>query len=41
LGGDFIVDSQGKVRLVYRSHDPTDRPPVEDILAILHSIYTA
>jgi peroxiredoxin len=40
LGGDFIVDSRGKVRLAYRSHDPTDRPPVEDLLSILHSIYT-
>lgn len=25
LGGDFIVDAGGMVRLAYRSHDPTDR----------------
>lgn len=35
LGGDFIVDEDGVVRLAYRSHDPTDRPPVKDLLAIL------
>jgi hypothetical protein len=26
LGGDFIVDRKGILRLTYRSHDPTDRP---------------
>jgi peroxiredoxin len=35
LGGDFIIDWQGNICLAYRSHDPTDRPPAEDILAIL------
>ena len=35
LGGDFIIDSQDRIRLAYRSHDPADRPPVEDILDIL------
>jgi hypothetical protein len=35
LGGDFIIDSGGIVRLAYRSHDPADRPPVDDLLAIL------
>lgn len=38
LGGDFIVDSRGLIRLVYRSHDPTDRPPVETILRVLEGI---
>jgi peroxiredoxin len=38
LGGDFIVDEQGILRLVYRSHDPTDRPAVADLLAILGSL---
>ncbi len=38
LGGDFIVDEQGILRLVYRSHDPTARPPVPDLLAILASL---
>ncbi len=35
LGGDFIVDSQGILRLTYRSEDPADRPPVDDLLTIL------
>ena len=35
LGGDFIIDSQGKIQLAYRSHDPADRPPVEDLLEII------
>jgi peroxiredoxin len=35
LGGDFIVDKSGVVRLAYPSHDPTDRPPVADLLDIL------
>ena len=39
LGGDFIVDAEGIVRLAYSSHDPTDRPPVDDLLAILCQLY--
>ncbi len=35
LGGDFIIDSQGNVQLAYRSHDPADRPPVDDLIKIL------
>ncbi len=38
LGGDFIVDTQGIVRLAYRSHDPTDRPPVEMLLEQLRPL---
>ena len=38
LGGDFIIDSQGKIQLAYRSHDPSDRPPVDDLLEILSEI---
>lgn len=33
LGGDFIVDANGIIRLAYRSHDPTDRPSVSQLLA--------
>lgn len=40
LGGDFIVDSQGVLRLAYRSHDPIDRPSVYDLLENLRSIQT-
>ena len=38
LGGDFVVDSEGTLRLAYRSHDPTDRPPVNDLLTLLSRI---
>jgi peroxiredoxin len=35
MGGDFIIDTSGIVRLAYRSDDPTDRPPVDDLLHVL------
>jgi peroxiredoxin len=35
LGADFVVSPDGSVRLAHYSHDPTDRPPVEDLLALL------
>lgn len=35
LGGDFIVDKNGILRLAYPSHEPVDRPPVDDLLKIL------
>jgi len=38
LGGDFIVDATGVVRLAYRSQDPTDRPDVGHILAIFRKL---
>jgi len=36
LGGDVIVDSNGQIRLLYRSHDPTDRPDIRTLLTALH-----
>jgi peroxiredoxin len=38
LGGDFIVDRNGTVRLAYRSHDPTDRPSVSELLIVLRQL---
>jgi hypothetical protein len=38
LGGDFIVDRNGILRLVYPSHDPGDRPPVNDLLNVLKNL---
>jgi len=38
LGGDFIVDTNGILRLVHPSHDPSDRPSVEKILGVLKQI---
>lgn len=38
LGGDFIVDARGTIRLAHRSQDPTDRPRVADLLATLKQL---
>lgn len=38
LGGDFIVDKKGILRLVYPSRDPVDRPSVDDLLKVLQNI---
>jgi len=38
LGGDFIVDPAGIVRLAHHSWDPVDRPPVEKLLAALRQL---
>lgn len=35
LGGDFVVDGAGVIRLAHRSHDPTDRLPAETLLQAL------
>ncbi|MBI5838968.1 MAG: redoxin domain-containing protein [Chloroflexi bacterium] len=35
LGGDFIVDKNGILRLVHPSHDPTDRPSAEELINVL------
>jgi alkyl hydroperoxide reductase subunit AhpC len=35
LGGDFIVDKNGILRLSYPSHDPVDRPSVDILLKAL------
>jgi peroxiredoxin len=32
LGGDFIVDAEGKLRYAYPSADPADRPSAQDLL---------
>lgn len=38
LGGDFIVDTQGMLRLVYPSQNPTDRPPISELLQIFEQL---
>ncbi len=35
LGGDFVVDRNGILRLVHRSFDPVDRPSVEELMKAL------
>lgn len=32
LGGDFMIDTQGIIRFAHPSHDPTDRPPVDELI---------
>lgn len=32
LGGDFVVDSEGRVAYAYRSEGPDDRPSVDDLV---------
>lgn len=39
LGGDFIVDTKGVLRLAYRSRVATDYPPVADLLALLNNLH--
>ena len=35
LGGDFVIDPQGIIRLAHPSREPTDRPTVATILDVL------
>jgi peroxiredoxin len=35
LGGDFVMDAAGVIRLAHRSRDPVDRPAVETLLAAI------
>lgn len=37
LGADFVVDPDGSLRLAHYSQDPTDRPHVEDLLALFRA----
>ncbi len=38
LGGDFIVDKNGILQLIYPSIDPTDRPDVDDLLSVIKAL---
>ena len=38
LGGDFVVDADGIVRLAYRSRDAADRPSVEWLFTVLRQL---
>jgi peroxiredoxin len=41
LGGDFILDKEGRLTYAYRSTEPTDRPSVEELLKALREINLA
>lgn len=38
LGGDFIVDPAGRLRLVHPSREPVDRPSVDQLIDVLAAI---
>jgi peroxiredoxin len=38
LGGDFILDGEGRLVYAYRSAEPTDRPAVEVLLQALRDV---
>ncbi len=38
LGGDFIIAPDGTVQLAYYSDDPTDRPELKQLFAVLGNI---
>ena len=38
LGGNLIVDMEGKIVYLYRSARPDDRPPVRDIVNVLPTL---
>ena len=38
LGGDFIVDPTGRLRLVHPSREPVDRPSVDQLFDVLGAI---
>ena len=35
MGGDVVVDADGRVRMLYASHTPDDRPSVNDLLKVV------
>jgi peroxiredoxin len=37
LGGDFVVDREGRLAYLYRSRGPDDRPSVDDLLDAVRS----
>ena len=39
LGGDFLIDQNGRIQLAYRSSDPTDRPTPKHILNIIETLH--
>ena len=38
LGGDFVVDRDGRIAYAYRSRGPADRPPVDDVVAAVRAL---
>ena len=38
LGGDFVIDAHGIIQMAHPSREPTDRPTVDKILAVLQKV---
>ena len=38
LGGDFVIDSQGRVRYARRGRDSTDRPSIDELVAVVEAL---
>jgi hypothetical protein len=39
LGGDFVVDRDGRLAYAYRSRGPDDRPSVDDLVDAVRSCH--
>lgn len=37
LGGDFVLDATGRLVYAHRSAEPTDRPPIDELLRALEA----
>jgi hypothetical protein len=37
LGGDFVIDREGRLSYTYKSRAPDDRPSVAELLEAVHS----
>jgi len=37
MGGDFVIAPDGRVALAHASHDPSDRPAVDELLGVMPS----
>lgn len=38
LGGDVVIDRDGRIAYLFRSSSPDERPPVDDLLAAVRSV---
>ena len=38
MGGDFLIDAEGRLCYIFQSETPDDRPTVEELLTVCRSI---
>lgn len=41
LGGDFVIDADGRLAVAFRPRSPDDRPPIDDLVAAVSRARTA